>query len=181
MVCDRCVLMVENLLNEMEVKPLTVSLGVVEYGETVLNKAQVQQLRDKIEPVGFELIEDKKKQLIEGIKKSLIGLISQEDALLENKLSTFLSDELHHDYGYLSNLFSSVEGVTIEQFFIQHKIEKVKELLMYDEMSVTQISYSLGYSSPAHLSGQFKKITGLTPSYFKSLRDERQRKSLDKV
>ena len=150
------------------------------FGEINLEAPKLEQFRNKIEPLGFELINDKKTRLIENIKKHLIALV-QNQAQEKIKLSDYLSSKLHHEYTHLSNLFSTVEGVTIEQYFINQKIEKTRELLVYDELSLTEIADRLGYSSVAHLSGQFKKVTGMTPSQFKELRGSSQRRSLDKV
>ncbi len=180
MVCDRCRYVIKNILVEMDIRPASVMLGEVDLGELAMNTQQLDVFREKIEALGFELISDKKSRLIENIKKQVLELIQQQEAEKTN-LSDYLSRKLFHDYTYLSNLFSSVEGITIEQYAINHRIEKVKELLIYDELSLTEIACRLGYSSVAHLSRQFKKVTGQTASQFKSLRDSVQRKSLDKA
>jgi len=180
MVCDRCKLVIENVLEELKLEPLAVFLGEVDFGEATLEPEQLEQFRNKIEPLGFELINDKKTRLIENIKKHVIALV-QNQSVDKIKLSDYLSNKLHHDYTHLSNLFSTVEGVTIEQYYINQKIEKTRELLVYDEVSLTAIADRLGYSSVAHLSGQFKKVMGMTPSQFKHLHGSSQRKSLDKV
>ena len=181
MVCDRCKYVIQNILHEMAITPVSVRLGEVDLGELELDEGQISKFREKIEALGFEIISDKKSRLIEDIKKHVITLVQNSDATEKVKLSEYLSKHLCHDYTYLSNLFSSVEGVTIEQYYINQKIEKVKEFLIYDEFSLTEIAYRLGYSSVAHLSKQFKKVTGQTPSQFKALRDSRQRQSLDKA
>ncbi|NIO42901.1 MAG: helix-turn-helix domain-containing protein [Burkholderiales bacterium] len=181
MVCDRCKYVIENVLNEVNLKPTSVTLGEIDFGDAEVDADRLEEFRSKIEPLGFELINDRKGRLIENIKKCVIALIQQQDALEKTKISDLLGSHLHHDYTYLSNLFSAVEGVTIEQYFISQKIEKTKELLVYDELTLTEIAYRLGYSSVAHLSRQFKKVTGMTPSQFKRLRDGKQRKSIDKV
>ena len=181
MVCNRCILAIQNVLNEMGVKPLSVELGEVDLGDLQLEPDQLDVFRNKIEPLGFELISDKKSKLIEKIKTSIIELVQNPQTMEKAKLSDYLSARLYHDYTYLSNLFSAVEGVTIEQYFINQKIEKVKEYLVYNELSLTEIAFQLTYSSVAHLSRQFKKVTGETPSQFKALRDSSRRKSLDKV
>lgn len=181
MVCDRCKLVIQNALAELGLDPVSVQLGEVDFGETTIDAEQLAKFQDQVESLGFELINDRKSRLIENIKKTIIGFVQQREAMEKRKLSNYLSSQLHHDYGYLSNLFSAVEGVTIEQHFIEQKIEKTKELLVYDELTLTEISYRLGYSSVAHLSRQFKKVTGFTPSRFKQLRDSNQRKSIDKV
>jgi AraC-like DNA-binding protein len=181
MVCDRCKMAIEAVLAELDLVPASVQLGEVDLGELTLETEQLELFREKIEALGFELINDRKSRQIEAIKKAVIELVQQPEAPEKLKLSAYLSARLHHDYSHLSNLFSTVEGVTIEQYFINQKIEKTRELLVYDELTLTEIADRLGYSSVAHLSRQFKKITGMTPSQFKQLRDGRQRRSLDKV
>ncbi len=181
MVCDRCKMVIQNVLDELELKPQAVYLGEVDFGDETVGAQVLGQFQDKIVPLGFEIINDKKTRQIENIKKQVISLVQQPQAPQKLKLSEYLSNRLHHDYTHLSNLFSTVEGVTIEQYFINQKIEKTRELLVYDELTLTEISYRLGYSSVAHLSRQFKKVTGMTPSQFKQLRDSNQRQSLDKV
>jgi len=174
-------LIIKNLLNDFNLKPVSVALGEVELGEQTLSLAQIQLIKEGIEPLGFELIDDRKSRIIESIKNLIIELVHQTDEFTKIKISDYLRDNLHYDYNYLSNLFSSVEAVTIEQFLINQRIEKAKELLLYDELNLTEISHRLGYSSLAHLSRQFKKVTGLTPSHFKRLKDAHGRRSLDKV
>lgn len=181
MVCDRCILVLSNLLNELQLRPEQVVLGQIDFGEQELDASQIRMIARKIAPLGFELIDNKKSRVIESIKNIIIEMVHHRDEFTTIKVSDFLRDRLYYDYGYLSKLFSSVEAVTIEQFVINQKIEKAKELLLYDELTLTEISYRLGYSSVAHLSRQFKKVTGLTPSYFKQLRDVKQRVPLDKV
>lgn len=181
MVCDRCTLVVQNLLKELLLTPISVQLGEVDLGDTVLDGEQLDSFRLRVEALGFELMNDKKSQLIEAIKKQLIRFVHGQEQMEKQKLSDYLGQSLHHDYTYLSHLFSAVEGITIEQYLIHQKLERVKELLVYDELSLTEIAYRLGYSSVAHLSRQFKKITGMTPTTFKQLRDPSQRQSLDKV
>ena len=180
MVCDRCKMVIQNVLDELNLKPQAVYLGEVDFGEETIDAEALEQFQKKITPLGFELINDKKSRLIEKIKKYVISLV-QEPTIEKVKLSDYLSDRLHHDYTHLSNLFSTVEGVTIEHYFINQKIEKTRELLVYDELSLTEIADRLGYSSVAHLSRQFKKVTGMTPSQFKQLHGSSQRLSLDKV
>jgi len=181
MVCDRCRLVISDVMVQLKLSPLSIELGEVDFGESALTAGEVEAVRGAVEPLGFELIDDKKSRLIERIKKAIIALISQPEQMDKVKLSDYLADALHYDYGHLSNLFSSVEGVTLEQYLIRQKIEKVKELLIYDELSLTEIAARLGYSSVAHLSAQFKKITGMPPSEFKRMRDMSLRQPLDKV
>lgn len=181
MVCDRCKLVISNVLEDLGLAPRSVVLGEVDFGERELVPAQLQLIKEKIEPLGFELIDDKKHRLIEHIKTAIIELVHGGSENIQVRISDYLQDKIHYDYGYLSNLFSAVEGITIEQYLINQKIEKVKELLVYDELSLTEIAMQLGYSSLAHLSSQFKKVTGLTPSHFKKLKDARQRQPLDKL
>jgi AraC-like DNA-binding protein len=181
MVCARCILAIQSISEEIDLTPTSIVLGEVDFSEHPLSPDQLQVFKKRIEALGFELINDKKSQHIEIIKKSIIELINNYELLHQNKLSDYLKDKLHYDYNYLSHLFSSVEGITIEQYQINQKIEKVKELLIYEELTLTEISYQLGYSSVAHLSRQFKKVTGLTSSHFKQMKDARQRLPLDKV
>jgi len=148
--------------------------------EKELGIEQKANLEKTLVELGFELIDDKKNRLIENIKKIIIELVQKQNSDLKTNLSDYLSNKLHHDYNYISNLFSEVEGTTIEKYFIAQKIEKVKELLVYDELSLSEIAYKLNYSSVAHLSNQFKKVTGLTPTYFKNIK-EIKRKPLDEV
>lgn len=180
MVCDRCIKVMKDILKSLDLRPLIVRLGTIEF-EDCMNNEQKERLRLRVEAQGFEIIEDRKSRLVENIKKLIINFVNEQDGELSIKLSTYLADALHYDYNYLSNLFSSIEGVTVEQYLIKQKIEKAKELLIYDEISLTEIAYRLSYSSLAHMSGQFKRVTGLTPSYFKKLRDTKRRKSLDKL
>ena len=181
MVCDRCKMAIENVLAEQGLVAVSVHLGEVDLGEIIIEGEQLEQFREKIEKLGFGLINDKKSQLIENIKKTVIELVQAPESPEKIKLSEYISSNLFHDYTHLSNLFSRVEGVTIERYFINQKIEKTRELLVYDELTLTEIADRLGYSSVAHLSRQFKKVTGMTPSQFKQLRDGRQRKALDKI
>ncbi|WDE10263.1 AraC family transcriptional regulator [Thalassomonas haliotis] len=180
MVCGRCKFVIENELKALGITPLSVSLGEVDFGSNTPEPVQLEVFRSRIETLGFELINDKKGRLIEQTKKHVIALVQQPMGE-KVKLSRFLSEHIFKDYNYLSNLFSSVEGITIEQFYIQQKIEKVKELLVYDELSLTEIAFRLDYSSVAHLSNQFKKITGFTPSDFKANCGSHARKAIDKL
>lgn len=179
MVCNRCIMVVEN---ELEKAGLQVSQ--VKLGEVLLDKepsdTQIQQFTNAIESLGFERIDDKKSRIIEQIKSIIIQLVHYANNDTKANLSDFISKKLHHDYSYLSNLFSEVEGTTIEKYYIAQKIERVKELLVYDELSLSEIADRLNYSSVAYLSNQFKKVTGLSPSHFKQIRIDK-RKPLDKV
>lgn len=180
MVCDRCVMVVKKQLDESGILYRNVQLGEVELTEPPF-ESQIHELREKLEENGFELLDDKKSKTVERIKNIIISLIHGKDADEFNlKLSAVLEDKLKMDYNYLTTLFSSVEGITIEKYAILQRIEKVKELLKYDEKSLSDIAFELGYSSVQHLSQQFKKITGLTPSHFKELK-ENNRKPLDKI
>ena len=180
MVCARCIKTVTGIFQSAGADIKTVRLGFVELNNDLSNE-QLNVIRKQLADDGFELLDDQKVKLIEQIKNEIIMLVhyGELDELKVN-LSTFLSNKLHKDYNYLSNLFSSVESTTIEQYFILQKIEKVKELLVYDEFSLSQIAFKLGYSSVAHLSNQFKKVTGFTPSDFKKQKGH-HRSHLDKL
>jgi len=180
MVCDRDVLVVQQQLNKAGIAYSNIQLGEVELPETPSDE-QLQSLKTSLQSLGCELLDNKKSTTVEKIKNTIIQLIHHpngEDG--SKKLSVLLEEKLQLDYHYLTTLFTSVEGITIEKYAILQRIEKAKELLMYDELSLGQIADQLGYSSVQHLSQQFKKITGLTPSHFKQLR-ENKRKPLDKV
>ncbi len=171
MVCNRCIMVVEQELKKLGFYPEQVTLGEVTLKETDLTKDQQEKIDRALEAVGFERIDDRKARLIESIKNKIIERVHHVESI-DRKFnwSDILADELHHDYNFLSNLFSSVEGITIEQYIIRQKIERAKELLFYDELNLSEIAQKLGYSSVAHLSSQFKKITGLTPSELKKSR-----------
>ncbi|MBL4602546.1 MAG: helix-turn-helix transcriptional regulator [Emcibacteraceae bacterium] len=181
MVCDRCNIVVGNILQELNIIPRSITLGEVDLGNKILTTEQLKLLKSELEKFGFELLTNKTTQLIEKIKKLCIKFVEIRNDLEQVKLSDYLSKNLPYEYNYLSQLFSSVEGITIEYYYIKQRIEKAKELLVYNQISLTEIAYQLSYSSVAHLSGQFKKITGLTPSHFRSLKDTRKRQSRDKV
>jgi AraC-like DNA-binding protein len=173
MVCIRCKMVVKEELAKLGLHYTTVELGEAEIMETISEELQAQ-FRVALLRSGLELMDNKKSVLIQKIKNVIIELIHYTEEPLSIKLSEHLSQKLSHDYTYLANLFSEVQGTTIEKFFIAHKIERVKELLVYDELNLTEIAYQMHYSSVAHLSAQFKKITGLTPSHFKQLRNKRR-------
>ncbi|MBS1927192.1 MAG: AraC family transcriptional regulator [Chitinophagaceae bacterium] len=179
MVCNRCIMVVQSELEKLGLVSKEIKLG-----EVTLQNEPTPAIRERmekaLEKVGFEVINDKKGRIIEQIKKIIIQQVQQPGDGPQEKLSSILSSGLHLDYNYISNLFSEVEGVTIEKFFILQKIEKVKELLVYDELSLSEIAFRLNFSSVAYLSNQFKKVTGLTPGYFKKIGLNR-RKPLDKV
>jgi AraC-like DNA-binding protein len=179
MVCDRCIWVVKTELERLGFRPREVRLGEVEWDKN-LTAADKETIHHHVQGFGFELIDDKRSRLIGQIKSAIIELVHQRNNDLKVNLSDYLSEKLHHDYSYLSHLFSEVEGITLEKYFIAQKIEKVKELLVYDELTLSEIAHQLHYSSVAHLSNQFKKVTGLTPSHFKSIRADK-RTPLDKV
>lgn len=181
MVCDRCNLAVSSVLNEMKLKFISVELGQVNFGQQVLVDDVLVELQLKLEQLGFEILDNKKSRLIDKVKTLIIELVHKKESLDKIKLSEYINENINYDYSHISHLFSSTEGITVEQFFINQKIERIKELLIYDELSATEISYRLGYSSLAHLSGQFKKNTGMTLSQFKKLKDVKYRKTLDKA
>jgi AraC-like DNA-binding protein len=173
-------MVVREVLEKLGLDPVQVALGEVEL-KTEPSAEQITQLKSKLSALGFELLNDRKSTLVEKVKNIVIGLIHQADDLdIQVNFSTILQDKLHVDYSYISSLFSETVGLTIEKFIIQQKIERVKELLIYNELSLSEISYKLGYSSVQHLSTQFKKVTGLTPTHFKQIR-ENKRKSLDEI
>lgn len=179
MVCDRCIMAVQHEMDKLGFEVRNIKLGEVTLTKELSNEEK-SALDQVLTQLGFELIDDKKSRIIEKIKTVIIDIVHHQDAASKQKLSEVLSEALHHDYNSLSNLFSEVEGTTIEKYFIAQKIERVKELLVYDELSLSEIAFSLNYSSVAYLSNQFKKVTGLTPSHFKQIGDYR-RKPLDKV
>ena len=178
MVCDRCKMVVDATLRRIGLHPTDVDLGEVELSEDDLPTAKRERLVTELEAVGFELLDDKRSRTVEKIKTVITELIQQKDGRLTSTLSHYLQQQLRQDYSALSHLFSEVEGITIEQYYIRQRIEKVKELLAYDELTLTEIAYRLQYSSVGYLSNQFKKVTGLTPSHFKRLRPI-ARKALD--
>ncbi len=178
MVSIRCKMAVKAALDQLGLHYTSVELGEVDVKEN-LSQIQLSVLAKLLKSYSLELMDDKKSMLIEKIKNVIIEMVHYSDELYQINFSDFLSEKLHQDYTYLSNLFSSVTGTTIEHFIIAHKIERVKELLLYDELSLTEISYKLNYSSVAHLSNQFKKVTGLTPTYFKNLKLFKSRISIE--
>lgn len=171
MVCSRCKMVVRMQLEKLELHPHSVQLGEVDIAEENISDEQKSLLNEKLNRYGFELIDDKKSRMNEKIKNEIVALVHYSEEQLKINFSEHISRKLHHDYTYLSNMFSEIEGTSIEKYFINQKIEKVKELLMYNELSLSEIAFKLNYSSIAHLSNQFKKITGFTPSYFKNMKD----------
>ncbi len=167
MVSGRCKTAVKDVIEKLGLQIKSLELGEVEIAEESLTPDLRNQLKSNLQKSDLVLLEDKKTILIEKITRVIVEMIHYADHLPKEKYSVYISEKLNHDYNYLSNLFSEVKGTTIDHFIIAHKIEKVKELLMYDELSIKEISYRLNYSSVAHLSNQFKKVTGLTPSFFK--------------
>lgn len=181
MVCHRCVLAVEQILAKESIPFEKVTISQVQL-HNELSEDQKRRLVKSFKSIGFELIDDRNTALIETIKQLVIKKARNELSENENKekLSSYISRQVNHEYTYLSSLFSSIEGRTIEKYFIDQRIEKVKELLIYDQLTLSQIAFDLDYSSVAHLSSQFKKITGLTPTYFKEI-GLAKRKALDKI
>lgn len=179
MVCNRCITAVKQAFEIEGLKPLEVKLGEVDMPKA-LTKSKLSKMGSRMLELGFEILDDQKKRIIEKVKNLLIEKV-QTGALEEHfRISDYLGRKLSKDYSLISRLFSEVEGITIEQFFILQKIEKVKELIIYNEMNLSEIAFQLGYSSGAHLSAQFKKVTGMSPSYFRNQK-ERSRKSLDSI
>lgn len=177
MVCGRCEMAVESELKKMDIPILSLKLGEVELSRNV-KQAELQQLSKNLDMLGFELLDDKTSKTIEKIKNLIIDLVHYNNQKLKINLSTYLSENLNQDYSALSNLFSETEGITIEHYFIAQKIEKAKELLIYNELTLSEIAFQLHYSNVAHLSNQFKKVTGFTPTNFKKLKDKK-RKQID--
>ena len=172
MVSLRCKMMVKEELLKLGLHYIIVDLGTIEILEDI-TEVQRAQLKKSLLRSGLELLEDNRSILIERIKNVITEMVHYSDEMPKVNYSDYISEKLHHDYTYLSNLFSEVKGITIQQYIINHKIERVKELLLYDELNLTEISYKLNYSSVSHLSNQFKKVTGLTPSFFKKLKQKR--------
>lgn len=179
MVCNRCIMVIKNQLEQLGLHPLSVELGIVVLSDKITDGVY-QSVKEAIEPFGFKLIDDKKSQMIEQIKDTIIELVHYSDSDLKVNLSDYLASKFNRDYSSLSKLFSEVTNTTIEKYLIAQKIERAKELLVYGELSLNEIADQLNYSSAAYLSAQFKSVTGLTPSYFKKIK-ENKRKPLDEV
>lgn len=173
MVSLRCKMIVKEELSKLGIPYVMIDLGVVEIPGNI-TESHRERLKANLLKSGLELLEDKKAILIEKIKNVITEMIHYVDEVPRVNYSDYISEKLNYDYTYLSNVFSEVKGITIQQYIIINKIERVKELLLYDELNLTEISYKLHYSSVAHLSNQFKKVTGLSPSFFKQLKLKRQ-------
>jgi len=174
MVCLHCIMALKQLLKDLNISYNHIELGAIVLNEK-LSKEKLAALSAGLNTLGLALIDDRRSRIIEKIKTTVIQLMHDENEENHNlNISSILSQELNYDYNYLSNLFSESEGITIEKYVIAQRIDRVKELLVYDELTLKEIAYKLGYTSTAHLSNQFKKITGLTPSYFKKIKKERE-------
>jgi AraC-like DNA-binding protein len=173
MVSNRCKIAVKEVLKKLGLHFIVVDLGEVEIMENI-SETQREQVRVALHFSGLELMDDKRAVLIEKIKNIIIDMVHHSDKLIKTNFSDFLSEKLKYDYTYLANLFSEVQGTTIEQFIISHKVERIKELIIYDELNITEIAFMMNYSSVAHLSNQFKKVTGLSPSHFRKMKDKKR-------
>ena len=174
MVSNRCKMVVKEALKDLGLHFVMVDLGEVEIMEKITFQ-QHDKLKDALFNAGLELMDDRRSILIEKIKNTIIEMVHHSEEMIKVSFSAYLSEKLNHDYTYMANLFSEFQGTTIEQFIILHKVEKIKELLIYGELNITEIAYKMNYSSNAHLSSQFKKVTGLTPTHFKQLKEKRRR------
>ena len=184
MVCDRCCLMVSDVLKNLNLRYVSVDLGEIDFGDYHADRLpndKQELLSGALENLGFSILSDKKSKLIGDIKISCLNYLQNIESPDKKILSEHISSTICLEYNYLSQIFSAVEGTTIEQYFIRLRVEKVKELIVYGEMALSEIAFQVGYSSVAHLSGQFKKVTGLTPSHFRSLKDQKLRYSIDKL
>lgn len=174
MVCIRCQIVVKSELEKLGIRYVYVRIGEADIIDDAIDAQQLLQLQAALKQSGLLLMDDQKSILVEKIKNVIIELVHYSEEQIKVNLSDFIREKLNHDYTYLANLFSEVKGITIEKFYLTHKIERVKELIVYDELNLTEIAYKLHYSSVAHLSNQFKKITGLTPTHFKKLKNKRR-------
>ncbi len=179
MVCIRCQMVVKAELEKLGLKYVYVKIGEADVIGDVYPD-QLEQLKTELKKAGLVLMDNKKSVLVEKIKSAIIELVHYREDQIKVNLSDYLSEKLNHDYTYLANLFSEVKGITIEKFYLTHKIERVKELIVYDELNLSEIAWKMHYSSVAHLSNQFKKYTGLTPTHFKKLKNKR-RETLEDV
>jgi len=169
MVSTRCKIAVREAFKNLGLKLTQVELGEVEIVETI-SEEKMDALKISMLNIGFEIIEDRRAILIERIKNIVIEMVHHSEMVLKVNFSDYLSEKLNYDYTYMANVFSEVQGISIEQFIISHKVERIKEYIIYDELNMTEIAFKMNYSSVAHLSCQFKKVTGLTPTYFKKLK-----------
>lgn len=179
MVCNRCKMVVRDEFLKSGIVPVNVELGEVTLKDPV-DEESLKQVTDQLYVYGFEILDDKRSALIERVKNLIIELVYENNGELKVNLSSYLTEEAGVEYSYLTGLFSEMEGITIEKYFIAQRIERVKELLIYDELTTSEIAYLMNYSSVAHLSNQFKKVTGLTPGYYKQFRTEKRR-SIDSI
>ena len=179
MVCNRCIMAVESVFKDSGISPALVSLGEVDV-DNEINPGDMASIEKKLNELGFEIIEDNNSKIIEKIKTIIIDMVHHSEDEQRLNYSAIIESKLNRNYHYLSSLFSSVTGTTIEHYIIHQKIEKAKELLIYNELTLSEIAFRLGYSSVAHLSGQFKSVTGLTPSHFKEL-GINKRRTIDQV
>jgi len=179
MVSNRCKMAVKEALKKLGLHFVVVELGEVDLMETITEE-QRQQIKRELLISGLELMDDKRAMLIEKIKTVIIEMVHYSDEIIKVNFSDYLSEKLDHDYTYLANLFSEVQGTTIEQFIIVHKVERIKELINYGELNITEIAWKMNYSSVAHLSNQFKKVTGLSPSHFKQMK-VKMRRSIEEI
>ncbi len=180
MVCPRCIQAVQQAAEFCEIKIRSIDLGELETEQPVINAEQLKKFDNVLKNLGFERFDDKKTRLVESVKALIIQQIHHSKEDLNITWSTLIADSLHYEYNYVSNLFTAYEGMTIEHYIIQQKIEKIKELLSYQELSIAEIAFRLGYSSPAYLSNQFKKYTGMTPGKYNKLLKS-NRKSIDNL
>ena len=186
MVCDRCIMVVREQLKKAGLEPVAVRLGEVEFSRE-LSEGEVAMVKSVLEPLGFGFIDDRRRLLVEQMKQVIIGLVRQESSdeqaggvgLWQN-LSDYLSGKFHYDYKYLSAVFSELENVSVEQYYIAQRVERVKELLVYGELSLTEIADLMNYSSVAYLSSQFRRVTGFSPTEFRRIKGER-RVPIDKI
>ncbi len=179
MVCNRCIIVIKQVLERLNIESSNVDLGLI-ITPLILTKDKIHELKISLAALGFELLDESKQQIIEKIKNTIINQVHHSDEHPRYNLSEILSKTIRKDYSYLSKLFSEVEGITIEKYMANQKIERVKELIIYDELNLNEIAYKLGYSSNAHLSNQFKNVTGLSPSHFKKM-GQSKRKPIDKI
>ncbi len=180
MVCNRCIIVVKQEFEKLNLTPIKVQLGEVELEERP-SDSKMNNLTRQLEDIGFELLDDRKMMMVEKVKNIIIEAIHRKEEIdIKVNFSNLIQQQLHIEYNYISALFSNTEGITIEQYIILQRIERAKEMLVYNELTLSEISYKLAYSSVQHLSTQFKKVTGLTPSHFKMIK-ENKRKALDEL